>query len=164
MNSQWIGSKPIRTNWATKKPASYASEGRGNGGGGIDSSGSGPHMNDKPPPHHHRLVVPWNFFSLHRHNYPSFFLVLFRVSSVGKYIFFIISQIQSDIADIIHRSATRKSFKRVLPQIAPYTAVASPIRTMKTQSAGRSHRSAASLTSGSSETREELKRCCDSRC
>ena len=57
MNSQWVGSKPIRTNWATKKPASYASEGRGNVGGGGETSGQGPHNPDKPPPHHHRLVT-----------------------------------------------------------------------------------------------------------
>ena len=149
MNSQWVGSKPIRTNWATKKPASYASEGRGNVGVGGETSGPGQHMPDKPAPHHHRSVAYWNFFGLQ--------LILVLYIYLKFHLTFIM------IADIIRRSATRKSFKRALPQIAQCTAVASPIRMMKTQSAERSHRSAASSTSDSSETRDKLKRCCDSR-
>ena len=141
MNSQWVGSKPIRTNWATKKPASYASEGRGNVGGGGETSGQGPHNPDKPPPHHHRLVT----------------------SSDCPHLCEIVSQIALDpyFAGIIHHSATRKSFKRVLPLTAQCIAAVSPIQTMKTQSAERSHHSAASSTSDSSETRDDFWRCCD---
>jgi len=48
MNGQWLGSRSIRTNWATRKPP--APGGRGDGGGGMVRGGE--RGEDRPPSKH----------------------------------------------------------------------------------------------------------------